>query len=782
MDMLLSMSCISGWSDELQSFPFYCEDRRVIRRIIERAQIAKGPFFVKLLPYITHSSDVELVLLAVNTILEGMSKDDPGVRVEDKDEALANVASHYHQETAALLLKFGARPSPECLINAVKSLNVQAVEHFLDLKVDANRIVLPQPRPPSGAPPPWVPMNTALSEAIRHRFDEALNLFEGKGFISKAVDDPCSFVSVLAAASGAKNVDLMERLVRLHGRPWVLDLPDYNQYLNSHHHYPIDKSLKRALSEVLDSALRSSMFEMSNYLLVLGATPSFDLILHSINSRDYDLLETVLQILTPLWNDLLSEDAWDLSHLMREIIDQISEPGTLRSILKAGLPVEPVFPIDNIFDIPGYHHGSFRVDLLTAAVLFENSLIVNKLLEAGTCLDSIKSELSPRVITPLAAAAWVNNLAYIDHFLSCGADPADNMALLLACKSNNNVAMQKILDQFCEHYPRKIRTFGFDGLVYAIRSGDLSQVSCILNATGIPEAAPISLAVSCRKLEILRILLERGGDPNSILGMTARHPIKHGPDEIMTPVLQAISSGQLPVIQELVEHGANLHRPARHGLRRTALQTAAEYGAMDIVQYLLQQNVDVNEAPALWRGATALQCASIKGHAGIADILVTAGADVNAAPAISDGRTAFEGATEHGRIDMMFYLFEKGADLLSNGARQYRRAVYYAKQNEQSAACEIAEKLYQEAQKREREGVPIFGTDGSDYRTPTQDFNGWGTTAGNLGPTSLGTGSNFSNNDLGTRLSGDTGETGTFDLDGWLVNPCPEAVRDFGGF
>ncbi|KAF2648273.1 ankyrin [Lophiostoma macrostomum CBS 122681] len=400
--------------------------------------------------------------------------------------------------------------------------------------------------------------------------------------------------------------------------------------------------------------------------------------------------------------------------------------------------------------------------LLSFVVLFENWDLVPELLERGACLDVPGSTYSP-----LAAAVKTNNLPLIDCFLGLGADPLDELAFDLAVQINNTIALEKLLHELFRRYTRTMKKLGGQPLLRAIELGNLDYVHLLLPATNVkwtrndrndeishPERSTslVGFAVQKNRLDVLRILLE------------------------------SVQSGRLPLVQELVKYGADLHMPAKNGLRRTALQTAVEYGHMDIIRYLLQQHVDPNEVPALNGGGTALQLAAIEGHVGIAEILVEAGADVNAAPARIHGRTAFEGAAEHGRIDMMLYLFEKGADLLTDEARQYRRAMYYARANGRDAAYELVEKLYHEAQKMAESGVPVTQTEDTFGPIEGYNFNDRSTMAG----VDELTGENENSGtltgadaELATTTDDDLGGTGSFNIDDWIENPSPNVVSRF---
>jgi ankyrin repeat protein len=133
---------------------------------------------------------------------------------------------------------------------------------------------------------------------------------------------------------------------------------------------------------------------------------------------------------------------------------------------------------------------------------------------------------------------------------------------------------------------------------------------------------------------------------------------------------------------------------ANQGFTRTPLQLATEKGNIKIVEELLNHFANVNAAPNDRYGATALQFAAIGGYVGIAKLLLQNCADVNAAPAKIGGRTALEAAAEHGRLDMVQLLMNWGAEITGRGQEQYETAVALAKNNGHMALSRLLERSH----------------------------------------------------------------------------------------
>ncbi len=196
-----------------------------------------------------------------------------------------------------------------------------------------------------------------------------------------------------------------------------------------------------------------------------------------------------------------------------------------------------------------------------------------------------------------------------------------------------------------------------------------------------PETAfsPLQLAAFEGSLEIVRLLLDTGHNPDTVSTCARSHKWYRHP--IGTSVQNAIMMKGYGILKALLQHGANPNSTTRH-CPHSPLQMVCREGSLELVEVLLEYGADVNAPPAREFGATALQFAAIGGYAGIAHLLLEKGADVNAEPAEIEGRTALEGAAEHGRIDMVQLLRNAGADISESGGQgQYERALRRAWDN-----------------------------------------------------------------------------------------------------
>jgi ankyrin repeat protein len=219
----------------------------------------------------------------------------------------------------------------------------------------------------------------------------------------------------------------------------------------------------------------------------------------------------------------------------------------------------------------------------------------------------------------------------------------------------------------------------YTGLLEATKQRDPGCVEIILDRQAKTNGeAPLRLQLAAfeGKSEIVRMLLNRGQDPDAV------SPCPNVYDRggaRGTSVQNATTQKHGDILEMLLRRRANPNATTMH-CRHTALQIACRDGSLELVELLLEYGADVNAPPAERHGATALQFAAIGGYLGIAHLLLEMGADVNAVPALFEGRTAFEGAAEHGRVDMVQLLRNAGADITEAGG-QFERALERATKN-----------------------------------------------------------------------------------------------------
>lgn len=146
-------------------------------------------------------------------------------------------------------------------------------------------------------------------------------------------------------------------------------------------------------------------------------------------------------------------------------------------------------------------------------------------------------------------------------------------------------------------------------------------------------------------LDVMRLALEKGADPNARLARQApyRAKLDRGNDTVLgtgtTPLIRAAKSADLAAIELLLEYGADASLTTDGGV--DALMIAAGLG-----------NAEQDTTGRFKRESDIIETI---------DIMIEQGLDVNATD--SRGRTALHGAALHGFDEVVAALVERGADL-----------------------------------------------------------------------------------------------------------------------
>lgn len=165
---------------------------------------------------------------------------------------------------------------------------------------------------------------------------------------------------------------------------------------------------------------------------------------------------------------------------------------------------------------------------------------------------------------------------------------------------------------------KTIYPIGKPTLISAVKAGDLETVAHLLDGGAQPDMilddtweTPLLVAASNGFLEIVKLLLARGANPNM--------SDKYG----WSPLSCVQVKGFLDIVKVLEEHGATY--AADEGPR--LLNNAAEHGNLEGVKYLIEEKGVPLDQQTGYSGWTPLHSAACGGHIEVVRYLLSRGAD-----------------------------------------------------------------------------------------------------------------------------------------------------------
>ncbi len=302
-------------------------------------------------------------------------------------------------------------------------------------------------------------------------------------------------------------------------------------------------------------------------------------------------------------------------------------------------------------------------------------------------------------VTPLMLASDAGHTRVLSLLLERGADPLaqdddSRTALMYACSKGHERAARALLEAGSSpHMEDKDGKNAFDlasekghenlvqmlmdwaeedekadkrnrALMEAVDKGRLEDVRKILAEGGNVNAladypsgehseglvTPLMLASRAGHEEIVRLLLEKGADPN-IFGSIV-------PADGVTALMWAAEEGHLAVARLLADNGANIDACDSEGA--TPLNIAAAWGRVTLVKLLLERGAPIDSkdrycTPPIFRAAA-------NGHADVLELLFNSGADPNSAE-YATGWPALMFAAEAGQAQAVKLLLARGASV-----------------------------------------------------------------------------------------------------------------------
>ena len=614
--------------------------------------------------------------------------------------ALNTAAIRNNVELVQFFLHAGVIPGTSCLAQAVRGDCPAIIELLLAAGVELDSVTIPYGDEAEAIMLPYAgtlpsktdPLlcesyrvrhlcNSPFAEAIRCQHKDLLRMFEDRGIMSRIAHNS-RFTAALVAAAEAGDATMTRSLLEVLARTPELMVP--------------------GLSLSISLAALGNHEDIVTMLMSAGIQPNAPSLTAAAIVRNASLVRLFLDTGAP------PEERGLLYFAIRW-----AKITVIRDMITAGATMSDLGWRIDFLEIEKFWRETPKSPL-GQAIEQDNQEIIDILLDHGANIseEGRTGFAGYGGFSPLSLAVKTGNERLVRELLARGAEPNDPVALLEA--TYHSVAMIRVIvHAFSRQYPSGKKYFASKALRRAIRAENIEQVNLLARYTDLNDReqrreeteehemrvgqydeflpTPLGEAIIGQNREVIQIILDGGGDPNSTVATKVRYPHRGR----WTALLQAIHTNNLETVQLICNAGAQVNCEATLGIIRTPLQLAVEIGNLDIVQLLLDCGADVNAKPCIWGGGTAFQLAAIKGFVGIAELLLQHGADINAERCRFQGRAAFEGAAEHGRMDMLLLLYHKGVDLISDSGEQVRRAIELAEKNGQLAAKSLVEQLSQ---------------------------------------------------------------------------------------
>jgi ankyrin repeat protein len=255
-------------------------------------------------------------------------------------------------------------------------------------------------------------------------------------------------------------------------------------------------------------------------------------------------------------------------------------------------------------------------------------------------------------LTPLLYAARENCSMCVDVLLDEGADinlpdPDDVSPLLIAIMNANWDLAQRLIEA------------GAD-----VNQWDLYGEAPLFTAVNLRNRidggrASIDSTNKANGLSIVKLLLDRGANPNMQLSFKPANLTGSTNTRGSTPLIRAANNADLEVVKLLLEHGADatVYMADRQTPIHAVLSgRAPEPQALELIKILHDAGTDVNEIalinhPEEIRGGTALHYAVRKRQKDVIKLLASYGIDMNAVD--QDGLTALDYTQSRGFMPFM---------------------------------------------------------------------------------------------------------------------------------
>lgn len=344
--------------------------------------------------------------------------------------------------------------------------------------------------------------------------------------------------------------------------------------------------------------------------------------------------------------------------------------------------------------------------------------------------------------TPLSYAVWNGSTAMVELLVKTGAlthlkDELGGTPLSYAYLSRN----EQIIDLLLQKKNKADFENDIINLLFsALEKGHEEVVELVLkttstrinlNAENEKGQTPLFCAAYYGHTAVIKVLLERGADPNCRDRMNqtpllyaaeqndvamAKALLERGADpncknnDHETPLLCATKGGHLEAVEILLKEGADPN--CKKNNHETPLLFAARMGNIEAVKALLEGGADSKHGDK--SGRTPLSYAAGYGHEEVVEALLEGGANLNSEA--NSGRAPLSYAAEYGHVAVIEILIDRGANPNQEDIYNRTPLMHAAKKGRLMAVTELlgkgANPNYEDMYRR----VPHFYADENGHK------------------------------------------------------------------
>jgi len=287
-----------------------------------------------------------------------------------------------------------------------------------------------------------------------------------------------------------------------------------------------------------------------------------------------------------------------------------------------------------------YWKYAFAMPLFFTVLLF-----LNKPYSALAQNDSVETELNSETSTVL-----VNNLECKGLLDAVRSGDINKVKATLSATNTNCIAINPGYDEYTKNGVKWRVEKAKTPLSAATRTGNLEIVKLLISKGGDikrninGEGTPLITAAAFDHINLIEYFLAQGANPNS-------SSAKYG-----NALIIAANKGHIETVKFLITKGARVNEIfTNHG---SALIAASHNGHIETIKYLLLNDADINAQNNAY--GSALISAARNGHNGVVALLLENGANINAQT--NGSGSALVSAARNGHLQTVKLLIEKGAD------------------------------------------------------------------------------------------------------------------------